>query len=434
MNKKSTADDDYATTRVPMTARFSFMTVTLIRIGQWTSLSQFMLGAMLGHAMTFEQAMLATVLGSLLLEFLSFGLGLAGAREGLSISLLSRWCGFGRCGSALIGIMIAISLLGWFGIQNAILANSLDYALNKRLGFGWSAALAGITLTLLVALGFRALNWTAKVSVPLFSLVIGWISLELMQNHNMSDLMTSVPTGVALSLGAAVTAVTGGCMTGAFTTPDISRYCQNGRHVFWMTVISIIVGEFIVNGIAILIAHALNTSDVVTIMGQTAGWIGLLTVILSAVKINDINLYSSTLGIASAVEGVTGKKWRYTWLTILLGITGTTLSVMGILEQFTPFLILLGVVFPPIIGVMLVDYYILRTSRALLDTTRITETLPAAGSTPWVNWLAIAAWIIGSLVGLTVEWGIPSLNSLLVASVFYWITGSVKKICHDKNQ
>ena len=46
-------------------------------------------------------------------------------------------------------------------------------------------------------------------------------------------------------------------MTGAFTTPDISRYCQNSKHVFWMTLTSIVIGEFVVNGIAILIAHAL---------------------------------------------------------------------------------------------------------------------------------------------------------------------------------
>lgn len=43
--------------------------------------------------------------------------------------------------------------------------------------------------------------------------------------------------------------------------------------------LSIIIGEFIVNGLAILIARALNTADIVTIMSQTAGGIGLITVI-----------------------------------------------------------------------------------------------------------------------------------------------------------
>lgn len=39
----------------------------------------------------------------------------------------------------------------------------------------------------------------------------------------------------------------------------------------------------------------------------------------------------------------------------MIGILGTTLSVLGILDRFVDFLTVLGVVFPPIIGIMLVD-------------------------------------------------------------------------------
>lgn len=74
----------YPLYRVPFSARLSLLNVTLIRIGQMTSLSQFMLGAMLGHAMTFEQAMIATLFGTLILESLSLGLGIAGAKEGFN--------------------------------------------------------------------------------------------------------------------------------------------------------------------------------------------------------------------------------------------------------------------------------------------------------------------------------------------------------------
>jgi len=411
----------YSLYRVPLSARLSLLNVTLIRIGQMTSLSQFMLGAMLGHAMTFEQAMIATLCGTLILELLSLGLGIAGAREGLSISLLSRWCGFGRIGSALVGIIIAVSLLGWFGIQNSILANSLNYSTNHWFGFSWAAIISGLTVTTLVAFGVKALNWTAKISVPLFTLVVGWIFFLLVKDHNIINLITTTPTGIAMTLSAAITAVVGGCMTGAFTTPDISRYCQSSRHVFWMTLTSIIIGEFIVNGIAILIAHALDTHDVVTIMGQTAGWIGLLTVILSPIKINDLNLYSSSLGVASAVEGLTGKKLSYVWLTITLGCIGTILSVLGILEKFVDFLTFLGILFPPIIGVMLIDYYIIQTNRKLLDASRQTGELPSLTSIPLIGWNAIISCLLGSFVGATIDFGIPSLNSLLSASIAYWI-------------
>ena len=219
--------------------------------------------------------------------------------------------------------------------------------------------------------------------------------------------------------------VAGGYIVGALMTPDISRYCKNSRHVFWMTMICILVGEFIINGIAILIAHALDTDDVVTIMIQTSGWIGLLTVILATIKINDVCLYSSSLALTNVVHGITGNRWSRTWLTVLLGIVGTILSMAGILDKFTDFLTLLGVVFPPISGVMLVDYYVLRTNRQLLDASRQTQTLPK--STPLIGWKAIVACVVGTIGGMNIDYGIPSFNSLIIASAVYWIICIIDK-------
>lgn len=94
-------DKNYTFDRVPKSERASLLTTTLVRTGMTTALAQFMLGATLGHSMTFFQAMLATFLGSLLLQIVSFGVGFAGAKEGLSTSLLSRWCGFGYYGFSI---------------------------------------------------------------------------------------------------------------------------------------------------------------------------------------------------------------------------------------------------------------------------------------------------------------------------------------------
>lgn len=93
--------------------------------------------------------------------------------------------------------------------------------------------------------------------------------------------------------------------------------------------------------------------------------------------------------MASALDALTHRKWRYRWLTLILGLAGTALSVMGIISHFIDFLILLGVLFPPIAGVMLVDYYVLRTHRALLDATRARHALPDAAATPTIGWAAV---------------------------------------------
>ncbi|MBN3098006.1 cytosine permease [Pectobacterium brasiliense] len=413
--------DDYPVSRVPLSVRLPFLNVALVHIGMLTALDQFMLGAVLGHSMTLGQAFLAIFIGSAIFGVVTVGLGYAGMKEGMSGSLLARWCGFGRIGSVLIGLVIAISLIGWFGVQNAVFAKALNFAMADKLGFGWSAALSGMALTLLVAFGFRALRFTAKIAVPMFVIVVGYISIMTLSGHNIAELIASAPNGEAISISAGATMVVGGCIVASLITPDMTRYSQKGKHVFWMTMLSIIVGEFIVNGLAIIIARALNTADVVTIMSQAAGGIGLIAVIFSTLRVNDINLYSSSLGIANAIEGVTGKKLRYVSITLVIGLIGTLLSVAGILDRFIDFLTLLGVLFPPIIGVMLVDYYILRTHKVLLETSRAEGLLPDSAQTPLIGWPAIIASIAGAIVGLAFEWGVPAFNSLLAASLLYWL-------------
>ncbi|WP_180269738.1 cytosine permease, partial [Erwinia amylovora] len=156
-----------------------------------------------------------------------------------------------------------------------------------------------------------------------------------------------------------------------------------------------------------------------TIMSKVAGGIGLIVVVFSTMRINDLNLYSSTLGIANAIEAFTGKKPSYVLITFFIGIAGTTLSVMGILDRFIDFLNLLGILFPPVIGVMLVDYFVLKTDRALLDRTRDTGKLPADSETKKVGWCAIMACVIGAAAGYYLTVGVPAINSMITGCGVY---------------
>lgn len=107
-------------------------------------------------------------------------------------------------------------------------------------------------------------------------------------------------------------------------------------------------------------------------------------------------------------------------LAILIAKTlGTTLSVLGILDRFVDLLTVLGVMLPPIIGIMLVDYYLLRGSRKILDDSQLTGKLP--DETVTIGWTAICASIVGGIVGLVTEWGgyRPSTHCWL-AILLYW--------------
>ncbi|MGP2729604.1 cytosine permease, partial [Serratia marcescens] len=38
-----------------------------------------------------------------------------------------------------------------------------------------------------------------------------------------------------------------------------------------------------------------------------------------------------------------------------------------------------------------------------------------------IGWAAIVASIVGGAVGLATEWGVPTINSLVAASLLYWV-------------
>jgi len=393
-------------------------------MGMLTALDQFMLGAVLGNSMTLAEAFTAITLASLLFGVLTFALGYAGMREGLPGSLLARWCGFGRHGSVLIGLLVAVSLLGWFGIQNAVFARSLSYALNGKLSFAESAALSGTVLTLLVTFGFKALRFTARIAVPLFIALVGWIFWHAFHGQSGQNI-PPVIASQAITVSAAMTMVIGGAILASLMTPDLTRFSRHGKDVFAITLLTILAGEYGVNGVAILIARELQTSDIIAIITQTTSSLGLLAVVFSTLRINDLNLYSSTLGIANAIEGVTGYKPRYQMITLLLGLLGTLCSVFGILDRFVDFLELLGVIFPPILGVMIVDYYVLKTDRQTLALSRTSGALPATSQL--IGWPALIASVAGAATGLLVERGVPVLNSILVACVIYLLTAPLLK-------
>ncbi|MDQ0272784.1 purine-cytosine permease family protein [Cytobacillus purgationiresistens] len=419
MANKESIGDDYSLTRVPQSARQSLWSITIIRVGALATISQFILGAALGYGMTFWQAFWATFLGSIILQVIGFLLGYAGAREGLSTSLLARWTGFGRHGSSIIGAVIAISCIGWFGVQNSVFAEGIVQATNGAVSLPVVATFTGLGVTILVIFGFKILSITASITVPLFLLAVSVGIYQVFQGHTLTDLIGTAPAGEPLTIGVAATMVAGGFIIGAVITPDFSRFAKSGKDVFWMTTIGLLVGELGINLIAVLMALAARTSDVASIMMQTAGWLGVLVVVLSTVKINNLNLYSSSLGFTNIFDSVFKIKLSRGKVTLAIGVIGTVLSVLGILERFTEFLVLLGVLVPPVAGIMVVDYFILKTHRKALDESREKGTLPP--NTEKMSMVTIIAWVIGFLAGYFITFGIPSINSLIMSALIYYV-------------
>ncbi|WP_294438947.1 cytosine permease [uncultured Slackia sp.] len=416
-----TNDNDYSLSRIPEGAKEPFWQILMVRIGAICCVSQLVLGATLGYGMSFWGAFWATMLGSVILQVLSWALGTAAAREGLSTSLLSRWAGLGKNGSAILGGVVAISMVGWFGVQNCVFAEGM-LDITGILNYPIWALITGLGITLLVAAGIRWIARFASIFVPLFILAVIVSAVIVLQDHSLIEFLNSPHPGPELGFGAAVTIVAGGFIAGAICTPDYSRYLKDGKQVFWMTLIGTFVGELGMNLLAVILCHATSTQNVTDIMMATSGVLGVIIVVASTVKLNDINLYSSGLGIATMINALFNVKVNRVAMIWGLGIVGTVLSMLGVINYFQDFLTLLGVAIPPVAGIMVIDYYLLRRNRAALEETRESGTLPSRVE-KW-NPITIVVWILAFGVGEVSSIyaiGIPGLNSLIFAGVVYWI-------------
>ncbi|RHW42816.1 cytosine permease [Neobacillus notoginsengisoli] len=413
--------DDYALSRVPQSERKHWFGIATMRFGQISALSQFLLGAALGFGMDFWSAFWAVTLGSVILEIVSIFVGIAGMKEGLSTTLLVRWAGFGKVGSILLSLVISISMVGWFGIQNEVFANGIHQILGGPVWM-WSIV-TGLAVTFVVLFGILSLGITAYITVPLFLLVVFYSISTVLTKFSFGELISLPTPGPTISIAMGASMVAGGFIAGAIITPDMSRFNRSVGDVVKQTVIGITIGEYLIGMIGVILAHVAKSSDVISIVMGTSGIIGTIVLITATLKINDWNLYSSSLGVVNLIDLGFGKRVNRTVVTIILGIAGTLFSVMGILEQFQGFLILLGVALPPVGGILTMEYFVVKRYKRELEESRAKGVLPESYEA-W-NPITLIAWAAAIFVGLTIDWGIPSVNSLVVGGLVYWLISLV---------
>jgi cytosine permease len=187
--------------------------------------------------------------------------------------------------------------------------------------------------------------------------------------------------------------------------------------------VGVTLGEFVIGLAGVLLAHAAQSGNIVAIVTSAVGWVGLLIIVTGTLKINDWNLYSSVLGLVNFVSTAFNKALPHVLTTVTIGVVGTLLAAFGILQGFVPFLNVLAAAFPPIAGIMIAEYFIVKKFRPALDATRAADALPETA--PRIVPATLVIWLIASLVGYFFTWGIPSITALVLSFVLYVIAGKL---------
>ncbi|NND65512.1 MAG: cytosine permease [Gammaproteobacteria bacterium] len=418
--------EDYARERVPTDKGVSGWRIGLIFIGVGLALPAFLTGATVAVGLGFYPAVVAVFISGIILSIVGMTTGVIGSRMRLSTYWITQFA-FGRWGALLINFVFALTFFAWFGVSLSMFAQAIDQLVTEQfqidLGRSAWSVIGGVMMVATAIWGFRGLDKLSLITVPLLAvllLVTDWRAINL---SSLSEII-STPGSGEMTMGVAISILVGGWMVGASILPDLSRYARRDADGALGAFLCFMPGLLLIMAAAMIPALALGEMDIIKAMVHF-GWPVLSGVALTmaAWSTNDNNLYSASLSIVSAVPQIA--KWQ---VTVIAGAFGIMLAVLGILDHFIGFLILLGVFVPPIAGIYITDYFM---HRQKYDAHEMGPN--GLVGIQKINVVAMVSWIVASALAFATSpkdpvglelfqlTSIPALDGLLASAAIYFL-------------
>lgn len=418
---------DYEKQPVPESERKGWFTLGLVWIGGVISLSATALGGALGSGMPLDQAIISTLIGSLILAALSSICCVVGARTGLAMSLVSSYS-LGKKGALLVSVVTAIALFGWFGVQLDLFGNTLALVINNVFGISINTnlliVLGGILMTFTAMFGYQAIEKLSVVAVPLLGVLLFGSIFITMKSFTWAQLLSVPVQGTVIPLGSAISMVIGSLAVGVIIGPDYSRYVRTAKDAVLSSTFGYFVGTSVVLVISAILAKATGETDIISIfVGIGWGTGALVVLILAQWTTNNTNIYSASLNFSILMPNIP----KYL-LTLGAGAIGIGLAVAGIYDNFISFLSFLSVLIPPVGGLYAADYLMHQKEYTFENIDRIKD----------IRWLSILNWAISSLVAFLTSapplglgafrlTGASGLDSFVVAFILQIIINKIFK-------
>ena len=406
---------DHSTRPVPAKEKVGCIRLALIIVGVSIALPAFVSGAQLGQAIGIRQALLAFLIGGLILAAIGSFTGIVASRSRLTTYTLVQFS-FGPKGAHIVNFVMAATMFGWFGVNASLFGDAVQAAIQN---LNWTSAgnagfyvLVGSALMILTTIfGFKAIDKLSLVSVPVLIAILVAILVQSLQQTSPENLLQAGDR--SMSLGIAISAVAGSNMVMVATMPDIARFLSKRSQAIWAMFIAYIIGEPIIllsSAVPSLVTGEPDLMNIIFTLGL--GTWALVVMVFATWTSNAANLYGSGLSLAAIFKKV--RRWK---LTVLSGVFGTAFALAGIIDLFVPFLLLLGATIPPIAGIYVIHFYAFGNQTYEIDSL-------VRG--PPVRYDAFIAWTLGSAVALlssaeyTTLSTIPAIDAILVSGLSYW--------------
>jgi cytosine permease len=401
---------------VPMEESVPAHRVAIVCIGIAFTLTGLYMGSEIALELGWRGGVIAATAGSIILAVMSIPAAIVGARTRLSSYMIVRHV-FGEAGSRIINAVLALVLIGWYAVTAELFGRTCyltvqQYFPHSPIPMGVFTVGCSLLVIATTVFGFRALNRLSLIVAPMLVALTVYVAVQAV--HHVPWAVITSRAGSSHDLGRGISAVVGSMIVNVVLMPDLTRYSKSALDC---AVISV-TGNGISNGAMVVLAMvpALAFSEIdpmkyMAILGLVM--VGFAILVLSTWSVNAVNLYSTGLVTATALP-----RSSYGALVIGSGLVATGVALLGLSDRFLDFLVVLGLIVPPVAAVYQVDFFILH---------RTDYGSPRAGRAGRTNVNALIAFALGATVGCGLYaakvslTGVPTIESFVTAGLSYWV-------------
>lgn len=397
--------DEAVLEEVAQDKRQHWVAVMFVWIGSMICLPSLLVGSAIVSGLSFTLALIAGIIGYLFILIITILQGIQSTDIGKPTVVVSEGT-YGATGSRYIfSFIIAISLIGWFGVQAEIAGETVSQIFSSifdiSLAVPVSSLIIGVLMLITAIYGFKIMEYMNYVSVPLMIIVLIVAFINAIHDTSMADLMAYTPTE-RMSFIQGVGIAVGGFIVGAVIAGDYTRFNKTRKDTIKSAAYGIVPAGIllIIMGSVLFILSGSDDLTTVLLAYFPIASVVFIMLLLATWTTNVTNAYSAGLAIVNGLglsDSARGKA------TAISGLIGTLLAVVGILDHFEQFLIILTALVTPISGVMIADYWIIHRGNKLSYNNKQAH-----------HSLAIWSWVIGCLPALVVT---PPFSNLLPIAI-----------------
>ncbi|WP_127792622.1 cytosine permease [Agromyces sp. LHK192] len=363
------------------------------------------------YATAVTMILVGTLAGAVVLT----AVGNIGTRTGLPTMALTRGA-FGTRGSYLTVVANVVILMGWSWVQAMLAGVTVDYLVASLTGFSNPILFSVLCQTLVVILAIFGHEGISKVepwlAVAMLA-IIAWIFVVAFTTYSPAEFQ-AIPVDASIGYSPVIVLdiVIATAVSWTVLSADFNRLARSSRAGILgsgigytlSTVIAMVLGLTAL-GYVILSGGDAIAFDPATIVGAFGAPLAIV-IFLSVMATNTMVVYGMTTSVVNAKHG---SRLKFLPTALVLGaisIIGSTW--LGLLAQFTEFLVLISALFVPVFAIMIVDYYLVKRSAYTADLLRPT------GGRYWyaagVNWAAVGVWVLGAVATYlwTKVWPLPT--------------------------